>query len=95
MRHNEKNVLIFTLYNILNHNDQLRVRSLLGSIYKFMPIRNYIRIWNCLWLGASRPEEAARWIRSFHEASYKLQSRSFVSCNKNLERECCKFIRTV
>ncbi|KAG4961253.1 Protein ENHANCED DISEASE RESISTANCE 2-like [Glycine soja] len=43
---NRKVFFIFTLYNTLNHNDQLK-------------------------FGASRPEEAARWIQSFHEASLK------------------------
>ncbi|XP_058004227.1 protein ENHANCED DISEASE RESISTANCE 2 isoform X2 [Hevea brasiliensis] len=48
---------IFTLYNMSNHNDQLK-------------------------LGASSPEEAARWIHSIQEAALK-GGQNVVGCSKN------------
>jgi len=62
----------FTLFNTSNHNEKLKVCVLLCGVMCLQPW--VIRWWfqprniTVLQLGASSPEEAAKWIRSLQDA---------------------------
>jgi len=74
-------LFIFTLYNTSNHLDQLKVCfkafvfTSQTSICLKLLIISYVSDFQQL--GASSPEEAAKWIRSLQDASQKVFFNSF------------------